>query len=106
MAAASETGAKAVTHGRPAVVIVRDCDLLGHGGAADAALANGLLGLVRALATEGLREQWVVNMLAIETDTDAQAEEIAETVAFLSSSAASYVTGQVLVACGGRSIAP
>ncbi|MBV9337061.1 MAG: hypothetical protein JO262_18745 [Solirubrobacterales bacterium] len=56
----------AVANGRAAIVIVRDRDLLGHGDPADAALANGLLGLVRAFATEGLREHWVVNMLAIE----------------------------------------
>jgi NAD(P)-dependent dehydrogenase (short-subunit alcohol dehydrogenase family) len=31
--------------------------------------------------------------------------EMAEIVAFLTSPAASYVTGQVLLACGGRSIA-
>jgi NAD(P)-dependent dehydrogenase (short-subunit alcohol dehydrogenase family) len=30
----------------------------------------------------------------------------AEAVAFLASPLASYVTGQVLAACGGRSIAP
>ena len=47
-------------------MIVRDSDLLGHGDPADAALANGLLGLARAFAIEGRREQWVVNVLAVE----------------------------------------
>ena len=63
----------AVESGRAAIVIVRDSDLLGHGEPADAALANGLLGLVRAFATERRREQWVVNMLAVEEGTDAAA---------------------------------
>jgi hypothetical protein len=58
----------AVAGGSPAVVIIRESDLLGHGDAADAALANALLGLVRALATEGLREGWVVNALSIPDD--------------------------------------
>jgi len=60
----------AVTGGRAAVVIVRDSDLLGHGDPADAALANGLLGLVRAFATEGVREGWVVNILAVDEGAD------------------------------------
>jgi NAD(P)-dependent dehydrogenase (short-subunit alcohol dehydrogenase family) len=34
-----------------------------------------------------------------------QAEEVAEVIAFLASSKASYVTGQTVLACGGRSLA-
>ncbi|MBV9464806.1 MAG: hypothetical protein JO206_12025 [Solirubrobacterales bacterium] len=68
---------EALTAGRPAVVIVRDADLLGHGDPADAALANGLLGLVRALATEGAREQWIVNALAVDgEETDEAAQDV------------------------------
>ena len=36
----------------------------------------------------------------------AEPEEIAETIAALASPAMAYVTGQVVVACGGRSLAP
>ena len=36
----------------------------------------------------------------------AETEEIAETIAALASPAMAYVTGQVVVACGGRSLAP
>jgi 3-oxoacyl-[acyl-carrier protein] reductase len=43
---------------------------------------------------------------AIPMGRMADPAEIAEAVAVLASPAASYVTGQVLVACGGRSIAP
>jgi NAD(P)-dependent dehydrogenase (short-subunit alcohol dehydrogenase family) len=36
----------------------------------------------------------------------AEPAEIADSVAYLASPAASYVTGQLLVVCGGRSVAP
>jgi NAD(P)-dependent dehydrogenase (short-subunit alcohol dehydrogenase family) len=55
----------ALAAGRPIVAIVRDSDLLGHGEPADAALANAVLGLVRTLAIEGVREGWTVNALAV-----------------------------------------
>lgn len=55
----------AVSAGRPVVVIVRDADVLGHGEPADAALANALVGLVRAFATEGGRDGWRVNALSV-----------------------------------------
>jgi NAD(P)-dependent dehydrogenase (short-subunit alcohol dehydrogenase family) len=55
----------ALAAGRPVVAVVRDGDLLGHGEPADAALANAVLGLVRTLAVEGVREGWTVNALAV-----------------------------------------
>jgi NAD(P)-dependent dehydrogenase (short-subunit alcohol dehydrogenase family) len=64
---------EAVTAGRSVVVVVRDEDLLGHGEPADAALANALIGLVRALAIEGVREGWTVNALGLaDGTTDAE----------------------------------
>jgi len=63
---------EAVTGGRPVVAVVRDADLLGQGEPADAALANALVGLVRALATEGVREGWTLNALAVRDDAPAQ----------------------------------
>ena len=64
-------------------------------------------GLVDTPMTAGMPEKVLSRLIdRVPAGRMAQAEEIAETVAFLSSSAASYVTGQVLVACGGRSIAP
>jgi len=60
----------ALTEGRTVVVVVRDSDLLGHGSPADAALAGGLLGLTRALATEGVRQGWRVNALGVTGDVD------------------------------------
>jgi hypothetical protein len=63
----------AVLSGRSVVVVVRDEDLLGHREPADAALANALVGLVRALATEGVREGWTLNALALaDGTTDAE----------------------------------
>lgn len=61
---------EALIEGRAVIVFVSDSDLLGHGSPADAALAGGLLGLTRALATEGVREGWRINALAIADDID------------------------------------
>jgi NAD(P)-dependent dehydrogenase (short-subunit alcohol dehydrogenase family) len=43
---------------------------------------------------------------AIPAGRMAQPEEIAEVVWALAAPGSSYVTGQVVVACGGRSLAP
>jgi NAD(P)-dependent dehydrogenase (short-subunit alcohol dehydrogenase family) len=88
---------------------------------------GGVVGLTRALALE-LAPRVRVNAVApglIATDMTAampekvrdklvaavplqrmgQPAEVAETVAYLCSSRSDYVTGQVLIACGGRSLA-
>jgi NAD(P)-dependent dehydrogenase (short-subunit alcohol dehydrogenase family) len=89
---------------------------------------GGLVGMTRALAlelaprvrvnaiapsltasemTRAMPEPVLEKMIAtIPLGRQAEPEEIAETIAALASPAAAYVTGQVLVACGGRSLAP
>jgi NAD(P)-dependent dehydrogenase (short-subunit alcohol dehydrogenase family) len=89
---------------------------------------GGLVGMTRALALE-LAPRVRVNAIApsltasemtkampakvldkmiasIPLGRQAEPEEIAETIAALVSPATAYVTGQVVVACGGRSLAP
>jgi len=89
---------------------------------------GGLVGMTRALAlqlapkvrvnaiapsltasemTSAMPEKVLDKMIAsIPLGRMAEPEEIAETIAALVSPAAAYVTGQVVVACGGRSLAP
>jgi NAD(P)-dependent dehydrogenase (short-subunit alcohol dehydrogenase family) len=89
---------------------------------------GGLVGMTRALAlqlaprvrvnaiapsltasemTRAMPEKVLDKMIAsIPLGRMAQPEEIAETIAALASPAMAYVTGQVVVACGGRSLAP
>ena len=89
---------------------------------------GGLVGMTRALAlqlaprvrvnaiapsltasemTKAMPEKVLDKMIAaIPLGRMAEPEEIAETVAALASPAMAYVTGQVVVACGGRSLAP
>jgi 3-oxoacyl-[acyl-carrier protein] reductase len=93
-----------------------------------AAAKSGLIGLTRALAiqwaprvrvnaiapglvdtpmTAGMPERVLSKLVArVPAARMAQPSEIADAVAFLASSSAAYITGQVLLACGGRSIAP
>ena len=89
---------------------------------------GGLVGMTRALALE-LAPRVRVNAIApsltasemtaaipepvlrkliagIPLGRQAEPEEIAATIAALAAPATAYVTGQVLLACGGRSLAP
>jgi 3-oxoacyl-[acyl-carrier protein] reductase len=63
-------------------------------------------GLVSTPMTEAMPARVLEKLTArIPMGRMGTAEEIAATVAFLASERASYVTGQVLFACGGRSVA-
>jgi NAD(P)-dependent dehydrogenase (short-subunit alcohol dehydrogenase family) len=111
-----------------AVVHIASRAALGNFGQANYAAAKaGLVGLTRAWAlrwaphvrvnalapgfvdtpmTAGMPEDVLARLLArVPAQRMGSPAEMAEIVAFLASPAASYVTGQVLLACGGRSIA-
>jgi NAD(P)-dependent dehydrogenase (short-subunit alcohol dehydrogenase family) len=66
----------ALERGEPVVVLLDDRDVQGNGTPAGAALAHGLLGLVRALAIEGRRPGWRVNALAATPDVDDAEREL------------------------------
>ncbi|HZO05609.1 MAG TPA: hypothetical protein VFB52_04425 [Solirubrobacterales bacterium] len=71
LTAAFATARDAVIAERPVVVLLDDRDLLGQREVADAALATGLLGLVRALALEGAKPGWRVNAVAHRDEEEA-----------------------------------
>ncbi len=79
----------AVAAGRPIVVLVRDSDLLGQNSLEGAALATGLLGMARALATEGAGRGWRVNVVSHGED----GASVDETIAWL---AQSGLSGQLV----------
>jgi NAD(P)-dependent dehydrogenase (short-subunit alcohol dehydrogenase family) len=111
-----------------AVVNIASRAALGNFGQANYVAAKaGLIGVTRALAVRcspGLRVNAVAPGLVdtpmtaampprvleklvakIPAGRSGRAEEIAAAVAFLASEEASYVNGQVLLVCGGRSVA-
>jgi NAD(P)-dependent dehydrogenase (short-subunit alcohol dehydrogenase family) len=111
-----------------AVVNIASRAALGSFGQANYVAAKaGLVGLTRALAlrwapqvrvnavapgfvdtpmTAGMPEKVLSRLVArVPAGRMAEPAEIADTVAYLASPAASYVTGQLLVVCGGRSVA-
>jgi NAD(P)-dependent dehydrogenase (short-subunit alcohol dehydrogenase family) len=64
-------------------------------------------GLVDTPMTAGMPEHVLAGMIErVPAGRMASPEEIAESVAFHASPAASYVTGQMILCCGGRSVAP
>jgi hypothetical protein len=82
--------------GRRVAVVVDARDLLGQGEPLDAAVATGLLGMVRTLGIEGAKAGWSINVVAGGEDEAA----VEETVAMLARSSA--VTGQLLQVGGAN----
>lgn len=88
---------EAVEAGRPVVVVLAARDLLGQADPLDAAVATGLLGMVRTFGIEGAKPGWRVNAVAGGEDDDAA---IDATVAMLAG--AEHVTGQLLSVGGAN----
>jgi hypothetical protein len=80
--------------GRPVVVVLAAGDLLGQGAPLDAAVATGILGMVRTFGIEGRKPGWRVNVVAGAPGEDDAVEEAVSMVA------ASRLTGQ-LIEVGG-----
>jgi NAD(P)-dependent dehydrogenase (short-subunit alcohol dehydrogenase family) len=81
---------------RPVVVVVEAADLEGQGTPADAAVATGLLGMVRTLAIEGAKPGWRVNVVACGAGDEGAVEE---TIAAL---ADAPLSGQLLQTGGAN----
>jgi NAD(P)-dependent dehydrogenase (short-subunit alcohol dehydrogenase family) len=88
---------EAVAAERPVVVVLAARDLMGQGDPLDAAVATGLLGMVRTFGIEGAKPGWRVNAVAGGEDDDAAVDA---TVAMLAS--ADHVTGQLLSVGGAN----
>lgn len=87
---------EALGAGRKVAVVVGAGDLLGQGSPVDAAVATGLLGMVRALGIEGVKPGWSINVVAGGEGDEALVEEA---VAML---AGSSLTGQLLQVGGAN----
>jgi NAD(P)-dependent dehydrogenase (short-subunit alcohol dehydrogenase family) len=85
---------EALEAGRPVVVVVAAGDLEGQGDPLDAAVATGLLGMVRTLGIEGTKPGWRINVVAVGDGGDPD-----PTVAML---ADSELTGQLLQVGGAN----
>ncbi len=68
---------EAVDAGIAVVIVVDAPDLLGQRTMEDAAVATGLLGLMRAITFEGASKGWQVNMVAVDAGSQAPAELLA-----------------------------
>jgi NAD(P)-dependent dehydrogenase (short-subunit alcohol dehydrogenase family) len=88
---------EALQAGRPVAVVLDARDLLGQGSPLDAAVATGLLGMVRTLGIEGAKPGWRVNVVAGGEGDGAGVEEA---VAMLGRS--NSITGQLLQVGGAN----
>jgi hypothetical protein len=88
----------AVEAGSPVVVVLDARDLMGQADPLDAAVATGLLGMVRTFGIEGAKPGWRVNAVAGGEGDEAA---VAATVATIA--AAEHVTGQ-LISVGGANL--
>jgi hypothetical protein len=60
----------ALTAGDSVLVVLDELDLLGHGEPINAAVAHGLVGLVRAFAVEGVKDGWQINAMTLAEGSD------------------------------------
>lgn len=60
----------AIEAGAPVVFVANGPDLLGQGSVEDAAVAGGLLGLMRAMMFEGGSKGWHVNLVALDSGAE------------------------------------
>lgn len=75
----------------PVVLVLDDRDLLGQGTVGDAGVATGLLGLSRALALEGAKPGWRLNVVSHRGD--AYGSAVGEAVSWIG---ASTLSGQLI----------
>ncbi len=96
LAAAFSLARDAIDTGESVVLVVEGPDLLGQGTLTDAAVATGMLGLMRALTFEGGSKGWHVNLVAVDPGSEPDPA--------LLDAAASIpgLTGQVLNASAGH----
>lgn len=85
----------AVEAEEPIVLIAFAPDLLGQGSIEDASVACGFLGLTRALAFEGGSKGWHINLIAVDRDSEPDADLLTAATAIAS------LNGQVLNASAG-----
>jgi NAD(P)-dependent dehydrogenase (short-subunit alcohol dehydrogenase family) len=93
LTAAFVAAREALEAGRPVVVVLAAGDLEGQGAPLDAAVATGLLGMVRTLGIEGAKPGWRINVVAVG------AGDPEPTIAML---ADSELTGQLLQVGGAN----
>jgi len=68
---------EAIEASESVVIVAQAPDLLGQGSLEDAAVATGLLGLMRAITFEGASKGWQINMVAVDAGSQAPAELLA-----------------------------